>query len=186
LLSWLDTRNIKKAIKAIIVMNTISNLQLNRSTCQTTVMLTLGFWLSASLVLDWVIMPSLYVTGMMNSESFTTAGYTIFWNFNRLELLAAAVVLTAILAMGKAKSNWRLNSLFLSCLLLTIAILDTYLLTPQMCAIGSNLNLFMNVGEVPETMNLLHGSYFMLEILKLLASGVLLSQCWREKAAVEM
>lgn len=161
-------------------MNAISNFEFKRSTWQTAVMLTLGFWLSASVVLDWVIMPSLYVSGMMNEASFTTAGYAIFWNFNRLELLSAGVVLTAVLAMGKAKSNWRVSSIFLSCLLLTAALLDTYFLTPQMCAVGSNLSLFAAAGAVPETMNLLHGSYFLLEVLKLAAGGMLLNWCWRE------
>jgi len=47
-------------------MNAISNLEFKRSTWQIAILLTLGFWLSASLVLDWVIMPSLYFAGMMN------------------------------------------------------------------------------------------------------------------------
>ncbi|TAF10051.1 MAG: hypothetical protein EAZ77_04060 [Nostocales cyanobacterium] len=161
-------------------MNAISNFEFKRSTWQTAVMLTLGFWLSASLVLDWVIMPSLYVSGMMNEGNFTTVGYAIFWNFNRLELLSAGVVLTAILAMGKAKSNWRFSSIFLSCLLLTVALLDTYFLTPQMCVVGSNLSLFAAAGGVPDSMNLLHVSYFVLEILKLVAGGMLLNWYWRE------
>lgn len=165
-------------------MNTISNLQIKRSTWQTATLLTLGFWLSASLALDWVVMPSLYFAGMMNEATFATAGYTIFWNFNRLELLAAAVVLTAVLAVCKTKSNWCVGSIFLSCLLLTVALLDTYFLTPQMCAVGSNLNLFASAGEVPYSMNLLHGSYFMLEVLKVLAAGVLLNRCWSEKSEV--
>ena len=161
-------------------MNTISNLELKRSTWQTAMILTLGFWLSSSLVLDWVIMPSMYVTGMMNEANFATTGYSIFWNFNRLELLAAAVVLTSVLVTCKTKSNWHLGSMFLSCLLLTVAVLDTYFLTPQMCALGSNLSLFASVSQVPYSMNLLHGGYFILEILKIFAAGVLLNRCWKE------
>jgi hypothetical protein len=161
-------------------MNTISNLELKGSSSQTAMILTLGFWLSSSLVLDWVIMPSLYITGMMNEANFTIAGYAIFWNFNRLELLAAAVVLTSVLVICKTKSNWHLDSIFLSCLLLTVALLDTYFLTPQMCALGSNLSMFASASEVPYSMNLLHGSYFILEILKILAAGVLLNRCWKQ------
>lgn len=164
-------------------MNAISNLQLKRSTWQTAIMLTLGFWLSSSLVLDWVIMPSLYLAGMMNEANFATAGYTIFWNFNRLELLSAAVVLTAVLAVGQAKSNRSLGNIFLSCLLLTVAVVDTYFLTPQMCAVGSHLNLF-TASAVPETMNLLHGGYFLLEVFKLVAGAMLLNRCWRENCEV--
>ncbi|MGM3304477.1 hypothetical protein ACSQ6I_00550 [Anabaena sp. WFMT] len=160
-------------------MNAISNFEFKRSTWQTAIMLTLGFWLSASLVLDWVIMPSLYISGMMNQASFSTAGYAIFWNFNRLELLSAAVVLTGVLAIGQVKSNWRLGSIVLSALLLTAALLDTYFLTPQMCALGSNLSLFAS-STVPATMNVLHGGYFLLEVFKLVAGGMLLNWCWQE------
>ena len=105
-------------------MNAISNLEFKKSTWQTAILLTLGFWLSATLVLDWVIMPSLYFAGMMNEANFSTAGYTVFWTFNRLELLSAAVVLTAVLAISKTKSNWGLGSIALSGLLLTVALLD--------------------------------------------------------------
>jgi hypothetical protein len=160
-------------------MNTISNLEFKRSTWQTAIMLTLGFWLSASLALDWVIMPSLYFAGMMNEANFSTAGYAVFWTFNRLELLSAAVVLTAVLAISKTKSNWRLGSIALSGLLLTVALLDTYFLTPQMCALGSNFSLLAN-HPVPPTMNLLHSSYFLLEVLKVIAGGIILNWCWRE------
>ncbi|MEA5617281.1 hypothetical protein VB711_05435 [Cronbergia sp. UHCC 0137] len=160
-------------------MNAISNLELKRSTWQTTMMLTLGFWLSASFVLDWVIMPSLYISGMMNQAGFSSAGYLIFWNFNRLELLFAAVVLTSVLAVSKTQSHWRLGVIISSALLLIVALLNTYFFTPQMCAVGTDLNLFAAV-SVPPTMNLLHGGYFLLEGLKLVAGGALLNWCWKQ------
>ena len=160
-------------------MNSISNIEFKRSTWQTAIMLTLGFWLSASLCLDWVIMPSLYFAGMMNEANFSTVGYAVFWTFNRLELLSAAVVLTAVLAISKTKSNWPLDTIALSGLLLTVALLDTYFLTPQMCALGSNFNLLAS-HPVPATMNLLHSGYFLLEALKVLAGGILLNWYWRE------
>ena len=83
-------------------MNAASSFQLKRPIWQTVVMLTLGFWVGGSLVLDWVILPSLYVSGMMTQTGFTTAGYLIFWNYNRIELLAAALVLTGVLVLGGA------------------------------------------------------------------------------------
>lgn len=163
-------------------MTAISNLEFKRPIWQTAIILTLGFWLSASLVLDWVIMPSLYLSGMMSQAGFTTAGYTIFWNFNRVELLSAAVVLTGALTLSKTRYHWwSIGSIVLSVLLLTIAILDTYFLTPQMCAIGVQLNLFEATATIPSTMNLLHGSYWVLEVVKLVASGTLLSWFWREQ-----
>ncbi|MDB9307140.1 hypothetical protein PN471_00370 [Aphanizomenon sp. CS-733/32] len=160
-------------------MNAISNLNLKRSTWQIAMLLTLGFWLSASLVLDWVIMPSLAVAGMMNEANFSTAGYVVFGNFNRLELLSAAVVLTAVLAISKTKSHWPLGSIALSGLLIIIVFLDTYFLTPQMCALGANFSLLAR-DAMPPAMNLLHSGYFLLEALKVVGGGVLLNWCWRE------
>lgn len=175
--NWIET---KKTTQVIIDMNTISKLELNQLTWQKTIMLALGFWLSASLILDWVIMPSLYVTGMMSQSSFAAAGYVMFWIFNRLELLLAALVLTGVLAVAKTQSHWRLGCISLSVLLLGIALLDTYLLTPQMCAVGMDLNLFASVSTFPSTMNLLHGGYFVLDLLKLVISGLMINWCWRQ------
>ncbi len=163
-------------------MNAISKIEFKQPNWQPAILLTLGFWLSASLILDWVIMPSLYLSGMMTQASFTTAGYVIFWNFNRLELLSAAVVLTGVLAINKTQSQWRFNSIVLSVLLLAVALLDTYFLTPEMCATGVNLNLFAAENTIPTTMNLLHGGYWVLEMLKLVVGAVLLNWCWRQEA----
>jgi len=162
-------------------MHTISNLQFKQSFWQPAVLLTLGFWLSASLVLDWVIMPSIYFCGMMSQASFTTVGYAMFWNFNRVELLSAAVVLTGVLALSKTQTNWRRNDIVLSVVLLAIALLDTYFLTPQMSAIGVHLSPFDAETTIPGTMNLLHVSYWVLEVVKLIAGGALLNYCWREQ-----
>ncbi|MBD2603438.1 DUF4149 domain-containing protein [Scytonema hofmannii FACHB-248] len=160
-------------------MNSISNVELKRPIWQNAVILTLGFWLSASLVLDWVIMPSLYFSGMMTQAGFATAGYAIFWNFNRIELLSAGIILTGILAMTKTHS-WRRGTLVLAVLLLAVSLVDTYFLTPQMSAIGVQLNLFDTATTIPAGMDLLHGGYWVLETVKLLAAGTLLSRCYRE------
>ncbi|KYC43306.1 hypothetical protein WA1_14570 [Scytonema hofmannii PCC 7110] len=160
-------------------MNAISNVELKRPNWQAVAMLTLGFWLSASLVLSWVIMPSLYVTGMMAQSGFASAGYVIFWNFNRIELLCASLVLASVLALCNTQSQWRLSSIILSVLLLVVALVDTYLLTPQMSALGVQLNLFEAVLDTPANMNLLHGGYWALEAVKLMAGCTLLSWCWR-------
>ncbi len=160
-------------------MNAISNVELKRPIWQTAVILTLGFWLSASIVLDWVIMPSLYFSGMMTQAGFATAGYTMFWNFNRIELLSAGLILTGVLAMSKTHSC-RAGTVVLAVLLLAVSLVDTYFLTPQMSAIGVQLNLFETATTIPTEMNLLHGGYWVLEAVKLLAAGTLLSRCWQE------
>lgn len=165
-------------------MTAITSIGLKRPAWQTTVILTVAFWLSSSLLLDWVIMPSLYATGMMTQPGFATAGYSIFWIFNRIELLCAGLVLTGILVSRRTQITSRLASskaLFLSLLLLTIALIYTYFLTPQMSAVGIQLNLFDSVADVPTAMNQLHGSYWVLEAVKLVASGTLLGLCYRNQ-----
>jgi hypothetical protein len=89
------------------------------------------------------------------------------------------VVLTSVLAISKTQSNWRLGSIALSGILLTVALLDTYFLTPQMCAVGANFSLLAS-DPVPAIMNLLHSGYFLLEAFKVIAGGILLNWCWRE------
>ncbi|BAT52253.1 hypothetical protein NOS3756_11860 [Nostoc sp. NIES-3756] len=161
-------------------MNAISKVAAKHPSWQTAILFALGFWLSASLVLDWVIMPSLYLSGMMSQAGFTTAGYVIFWGFNRLELLSAAVVLTGALVLRKTHADWNLNITFAAVILFAIALLNTYFLTPQMCAVGVNLNLFEAGSTIPAQMNLLHGSYFLLEVIKLVAGGSLFYWCWQQ------
>ncbi|MEA5596569.1 hypothetical protein [Rivularia sp. UHCC 0363] len=155
-------------------MNTIStsSVEFKRPVWQNAIIITLGFWLSASLILDWVIMPSLYVSGMMTQSSFATAGYTVFWNFNRVELLCAGLVLTGVLALSKNHFNWQRSSIILATVLLGIALADTYFLTPQMSAIGLQLNWF-EVSQTPASMDLLHGAYWFIEAVKLAVAGTL-------------
>ena len=147
-------------------------------------LLILGFWLSASLILDFVIMPSLYITGMMTQSSFASAGYVIFWLFNRIELLCAGLALTGFLVLHQTR-NWGRLAIILSSLLLCIAFVDTYVLTPQMSALGMQLNLFEQAVEVPTGMNQMHQGYWFLELLKLSACGILLSLGYRQIATVE-
>ncbi|PPS40269.1 hypothetical protein [Chroococcidiopsis sp. TS-821] len=158
-------------------MMTISSIQFKRSVWQNVALLTLGFWLSSSLILDWVIMPSLYISGMMTQAGFTTAGYLIFWNYNRIELLAAALVVTSVLVLNKTQfieDNRQRGTIILALLLLAVPLVSTYFLTPQMSATGVQLNLFDSVTEVPTTMNLLHAGYWVLETVKFVAGSTLL------------
>ena len=166
-------------------MNTIStsNIEFKRPIWQNVVILTLGFWLSASIILDWVIMPSLYVSGMMTQSSFASAGYTIFWNFNRVELLCAGLVLTGVLAFCQSQLNWSKRAIFLANILVAIALVDTYILTPEMSAIGMQLNWFEAISETAASMDLLHGAYWVLEIAKLAVGGSLFAWCWNQLSA---
>ena len=163
-------------------MAAISGFELKRPAWQTTVIFTLAFWLSSSLILDLVIMPGLYATGMMTQSGFATAGYSIFWIFNRIELLCAALVLTGLLVLKhnqNTSSQEGRRSVLLSLLLLAIAIIYTYVLTPQMSAMGMQLNLFEPTAT-PAAMTTMHGSYWILEALKLIGCGTLLGWCYRK------
>ena len=163
-------------------MFTASSVQLKQPAWQTIVVICLAFWLSSSLMLDLVIMPGLYASGMMAGSGFATAGYLIFWIFNRIELLCAALVLTGTLALAHTQSTTEKshrNAIILSIILMLVALVYTYGLTPQMSALGLNLNLFEPAVEVPGTMNVLHSGYWVLEMLKLVAGGAVIRWCYR-------
>lgn len=150
---------------------------------QTIAMCALGFWLSGSLLLDFVIMPGLSAAGMMSQANSATIGYSLFWTFNRIELLCAAVVLTSLLAL-RGTSNLYLQvrrwSILLSVVLLSIALIYTYFMTPQMTALALQLNLLEPTsGMVQGMMPMLEG-YWMLEALKLVSGSVLLGWCYRD------
>jgi hypothetical protein len=78
--------------------------------------------------------------------------------------------------------NWRLSAVTLSLLLLLVSLSDTYFFTPQMCAAGIQLNIFESVAAIPATMNQLHAGYWVLETVKLIAGGTLLSWGFRQQA----
>ena len=163
-------------------MSILSSATFNRQKWQAIVIFTLAFWLGSSLLLDGVIMPGLYAAGMITDAAFATAGYSIFWMFNRLEVLSAALVLTGMLVLYFTRSSMapvKTGAIALSLLLFAIPLIYTYGLTPQMGALGMQLNLFSGTTEVPEAMSQMHQGYWVLELLKLLASGALLSLCYQ-------
>ena len=159
---------------------TTSRVESIRPRWQAIVMVALIFWLSGSLIIDLLVMPSLYVSGMMVSPDFAAAGNLMFWGFNRVELICSGLVATGLMVLSNSLGNFGKRSrtaILLSLVLLTIALIDTYALTPQMSALGMQLNLFDSAAELPAGMNLLHKGYFFLEALKLLVGGTLLGWC---------
>jgi uncharacterized membrane protein len=145
--------------------------------------LSLALWVGGSLVLDFVVMPSLMEAGMMNSPDFATAGFTTFERFNHLELLAAAATLTGVLAISKRNHGFGTatrRATILAGILLGITALYTYVLTPQMSTLGLDLNLFEPHAVVASGMNAMHLSYWGLEAVKLTVAGWLLHLCDRQ------
>ncbi len=164
-------------------MNAAFGIELKRPTWQTIAMFVLGFWLSGSLILDFVLMPTLYSAGMMSQSSFATAGYSIFWIFNRVELLCAALVLASLLALrgpSNLYTHVRRWSIFVAALLLAIAIIYTYIMTPQMSALAVQLNLFEPATEIPAQMIPMQAGYWLLEAIKLTIGATLLGWCYRD------
>jgi hypothetical protein len=150
---------------------------------RTVAMFALGFWLSSSLLLDFVIMPGLSAAGMMSQPSSATAGYSIFWIFNRIELLCAAVVLASLLALRGSSNLYRQVrrwSILLSVLLLAIAIIYTYIMTPQMTALALQLNLLEPATGMPAGMMPMLEGYWLLEAIKLAAGTILLGWCYSD------
>ncbi len=149
---------------------------------QMIVVSSLAFWLSSSILLDFVIMPSMFFTGMMVEPSFASAGYSLFGAFNRIEVLCAAVILTGAVTLRltqAAKFGGRRGAL-LAIALLAIALTYTYALTPQMSALG--LPLSLDFVEPPALMNIMHGEYWALELLKLVGCIGLIKFCLRQNA----
>ncbi len=143
---------------------------------QILVITTLAFWVSVSLLVDLVLMPSMYATGMMIEPGFASAGYSIFWIFNRMEMLCGAIALTGILllALQQWAADTRWTSISIAVILMAIPLIYTYALTPSMSALGMPLDLFTFTTETPAPMTLLHGGYLGLEFLKVGLAGWLL------------
>ncbi|MEM7772830.1 MAG: DUF4149 domain-containing protein [Cyanobacteria bacterium P01_A01_bin.37] len=152
-----------------------------RLTWQMIVLLTLAFWLGGSLLLDLVIMPGMYAAGMMAAPNFATAGYSIFWIFNRVELVCAATILTGVFALSHYFQANQLNrwAIALAGVMLAIALVATYWLTPEMSALGIHLSESEAVEAAPVAMNLMHGGYFALDFLKVVLGSVLAGICVR-------
>jgi hypothetical protein len=144
---------------------------------------SLGFWLSGSLILDLVIMPTLWTTGMMESSGFASASYSIFWIFNRLELLCAAAILSSVWALSKlSRVNRQSQMVAGAVMLMAIAMSYTFVLTPYMSGLGIDLDIFATTKSLPVEMNQMHSIYWVLEASKLGIAGLVLSLCQRASA----
>jgi hypothetical protein len=150
-------------------------------------MFALGFWLSSSLLLDCLIIPGLLKAGMMNESGFASASYSIFGTFNHIELLCAALVLSGSL-MFKYQKNWSKSannfSIIASVVLLTIAGIYTYFLTPQMSSMGMSLNGFETTAILPDSMAIMHLGYWSLELTKLILGTILLRGYYRNSCSL--
>ncbi|MGC1306901.1 MAG: hypothetical protein WA885_06705 [Phormidesmis sp.] len=155
------------------------------------VLAIVAFWLSSSVLLDFLLMPMMYESGMMAEPNFATAGYSLFWLFNRVELLCAGAILTGLLVVRQqrrnqfevivsgARSRW---ALAIGAVLMAIALTYTYILTPQMSALGIHLSGDFSE-SAPLAMNYMHALYWGLEVVKLVAAAWLVKLCYRDISA---
>ena len=150
--------------------------QITAKRWQNLVVGSLGFWLSGSLMLDLVVMPTLWMTGMMESSGFASASYSIFWIFNRVELLCAAAALSGVWALSRvSQMNRRAEMCVGAGMLLAIAMSYTFILTPYMSGLGIDLDIFATTKSIPVEMNQMHSIYWVLEASKLGIAGMLLN-----------
>ncbi len=143
--------------------------------------LLLSTWLGGSLLLDCLVMPVLYQSGMMLDPGFAAAGMNLFSIFNRLELLAGAIALVAVLLRRqhpREEAHHSLGGWGLPMVLLSIPLLYTYWLSPYMVGLGAQLQM---PGEttLPAAMGTMHLLYWSLETIKLAAIVKLLSRSAR-------
>jgi hypothetical protein len=158
--------------------------------CRTLAVVSLGFWVSTSLLIDIVVMPTLWATGMMESSGFASAGYSLFWVFNRFEVICAAAAFSSILALGTivggasplenrhsvyGSAKMRVGAL----MLLAISLSYTFILTPYMSGLAMNMDIFAIAKSIPAEMNQTHSIYWVLEASKLGIAGMLLAWCDR-------
>jgi Domain of unknown function (DUF4149) len=142
----------------------------------------LAFWVGGSLMLDTIVMPTLYMAGMMDSSSFASAGEALFLNFNQVELFLGSIVLTAVLVHRHnptMEAHQSLGGWGLPLVMLVIAMIDRYGLTPQMGGMGMQLD-WVEPEPMPLVMQIMHVGYWGLEMVKLGAGAVLLNRCFRQ------
>jgi hypothetical protein len=147
--------------------------------------LVLALWWGGTALLDFVVMPTLYVAGMMDSTSFASAGSLLFLTVNQLEMLLGAIVFAAVLAHRhepEVEAHQSLGGLGLPLVMLAIVMVDRYVLTPQMAGMGVQLEWLAGT-TMTSGMMAMHLGYWALEATKLLAAGVLLTRCFRQPIA---
>jgi hypothetical protein len=168
-------------------MNTLSPKSSRQINWSTAIMFVLGFWLSASVVFDFLVIPGLLTSGMMNESGFASASYLIFETFNHVELLCGAIVLAGCLVFrygDRVMTALGENSVFLAGILLIIALVYTYFLTPQMSSMGLSLNLFDGREIAINSMTTMHIAYWSLEVIKLIVATVLLRGFYRNSCTI--
>ncbi len=145
-------------------------------------MVTIGLWLSSSLVVDLIVVPSLSAAGMMAEPGFINAGHLLFSIFNHIEMLFAGIVVSGCLVLRQQgyfspiAERW---AGLLALALLAIAMGYTYGLTPAITDLGFDMAAFNGAAEMPAAMMPLHWLYWGLEGVKFVLGVTLITWCYR-------
>jgi len=175
------------------ISNSASKLSSRQFGWDALVLLIATFWFSSSVLLDFFMMPVMYESGMMNTPGFATGSYSLFWVFNRVEVLCAAAILTGVLVMRERRSQFEVVAsgsrsrwaLLTGGALFAIALAYTYFFTPHLSALGLNLSGNFSeplAGHEASEMGLLHLAYWALEAAKLVGVAFLIRLCYRDIA----
>ena len=168
-------------------MNTIFSPTHNKINWFAIILFSLGFWLSGSCVLDFILIPSLSVGGMMGGADFPSIGFLIFGIFNHIEIVCAALILTATLIFyfqGYFTPERQYIHVIFASLLLLIALAYTYIFTPNLTAWGLLFNQYSAEATMPSAMMFWHGGYWFLEISKFAIAGTLLRWHYRSTCSI--
>ncbi|MEM8673947.1 MAG: hypothetical protein AAGF83_08770 [Cyanobacteria bacterium P01_G01_bin.67] len=168
-------------------MDAISSRNSKAANWSTIIMFALGFWLSGSLIFDLLVVPGMLTSGMMKEPGFASAGYVIFGTFNHVELLCAATVLAGCLVYRFGyglTSKINTKSILSASALLAIALVYTYIFTPQMSSMGMPLDMFTIPETTSTSMTIMHLGYWSLEAIKLLAATALLRSFYRSSCSI--
>ena len=151
------------------------------------ILFSLGFWLSGSVVLDFILIPSLSISGMMNGTDFASAGFLIFGIFNHIEIVCASLILTGTLifySQGYLTSERQFSHIFFASLLLLISLAYTYIFIPNLTAWGLLANQYIGEAGMPSTMMFWQGGYWLLEITKFAIAGTLFNWHYRSSCSI--
>ena len=155
------------------------------------ILFSLGFWLSGSFVLDFILIPCLSASGMMIGNDFPSAGFLIFGVFNHIEIVCASLILTGTLVFyqrGYFSASKQWTNIMFAIALLVIAFAYTYLFVPQLSAWGLLFNPYGAQGQtvMPSGMMYWQVGYWVLEIIKLTIAGILLNWHYRSSCSLEV
>ncbi len=138
----------------------------------------LASWIGASVLLDIVIMPEMATAGIMTSQDFIPAGFSLFQHFNSLELLTGSLLLASGLYLVAQEQICHTSRLVMAAIaLFVIPMIYFYQLGPQMAGLGFALDGNFTQ-TLTATMDTMHTAYWGLDCLKLVCAGVYLNELW--------